>query len=745
MLIELTIRMQTSAFMTPLRTKLHRMPVALSCALLCAALPAVAAVATQTKSGGSWLDPSNWTLGFPGAADVAAIEGHVLYLENFGGAATLQVNGGLDVRGAEAPSTTFGSLTIERVLIVGLDATGNLDLSKGGRLRSHDTHLAYRTGSQGNLTINGAPSWRGDRSSWINTGNLSVGSAGFGVSQGSVSAFNGATVETYNTAIASGMSTGVVEIDNASWTNTNLFSVGSGGTRGSLSITRRGSLKSLTGVIGYGAGTTTASTDTLGTASIDNSTWSNSGDFHVGSYARGVLVLRNQGLIENNSGTIGYATSAVGEVVINNATWANRAGLVVGHSGQGTLRVENGATVISANGLVGYHGSAKGTVTVDNGRWANAGELKVGHGAPFTGSPAEGRLRIQNGGIVSTGSAVVALTDSSWGHVTVGGVNSSGREAQWIIDGQLQVGDSGQAALEVGSGGIVRSRETYVGYRGTGTVLLAGDSTSRGTLETRQLFSGTGAGPRGGSLTFAGGVLRATADQMGFVRNFGVVSVQAEGAHIDSNGFRVSTDDGFVGPGGINKLGQGVLDLRGVSFLAALSTVQAGTLLVNGGVTGDVQVNGGATLGGSGRVQGVVSVLPGGTLSPGNSPGTLTVGSLVLQPGSILTIELGAPGDQIAAMGDVRLNGRINFTGDPSAFGSGSFLSYGGTLVDAGIVIGSLPDGLDPRAFVFDFSTPGLVGVMQAVPETGTGLLMSLGGLALLLTSRKRRTQAVAP
>ena len=109
------------------------------------------------------------------------------------------------------------------------------------------------------------------------------------------------------------------------------------------------------------------------------------------------------------------------------------------------------------------------------------------------------------------------------------------------------------------------------------------------------------------------------------------------------------------------------------------------------------------------------------------------------------TIELGAPGDQIAAMGDVRLNGCINFTGDPSAFGSGSFLSYGGTLVDAGIVIGSLPDGLDPRAYVFDFSTPGLVGVMQAVPETGTGLLMSLGGLALLLTSSKRRTQAVAP
>lgn len=144
--------------------------------------------------------------------------------------------------------------------------------------------------------------------------------------------------------------------------------------------------------------------------------------------------------------------------------------------------------------------------------------------------------------------------------------------------------------------------------------------------------------------------------------------------------------------------------------LGGLSTVQAGTLLVNGSLSGDVRVDAGATLGGGGQIGGRITVLPGGTLSPGNSPGTLTAASLVLNAGSTLAIELGAPGDRLVVLDDVTLAGRIDFSGDPSKLVGSSFLSYGGTLLDLGIVIGSLPGGLDPAAFVVDFSTPGMRG-----------------------------------
>jgi hypothetical protein len=55
-----------------------------------------------------------------------------------------------------------------------------------------------------------------------------------------------------------------------------------------------------------------------------------------------------------------------------------------------------------------------------------------------------------------------------------------------------------------------------------------------------------------------------------------------------------------------------------------------GQLTVNGSVIGNVRVLGGGTLNGSGTIFGNLSVAPiasnnfGGTISPGNSPGTLT-------------------------------------------------------------------------------------------------------------------------
>ncbi len=260
-------------------------------------------------------------------------------------------------------------------------------------------------------------------------------------------------------------------------------------------------------------------------------------------------------------------------------------------------------------------------------------------------------------------------------------------------------------------------------------------------------MNGTGAGPQNGSVAFDGGMLRATADQIDFVRNFALIRAGARGAFIDSDGHRIGIDSSFIGPGGLNKLGQGALDLRGMSFLDGLSTVQAGTLLVNGTLAGDMRVESGATLGGSGRIEGLVTVSPGGIVSPGNSPGTLTVGSLVLGPQSSLVIELGASSDHLVVLSDVSLAGTLFFTGDASfLFGNSfeSFLTYGGTLVENGIVIGSLPGGLDPASYMLDFSTPGalsLTAAVHAVPEPGTYLLMTLGCLLLLWKCRGRMRQ----
>jgi autotransporter-associated beta strand protein len=74
--------------------------------------------------------------------------------------------------------------------------------------------------------------------------------------------------------------------------------------------------------------------------------------------------------------------------------------------------------------------------------------------------------------------------------------------------------------------------------------------------------------------------------------------------------------------------GTGRLILGGVSTYTGPTTVNAGTLLVNGslGAASAVTVNSGGTLGGSGTIGGSVAVNAGATLSPGASLGSLAVG-----------------------------------------------------------------------------------------------------------------------
>jgi autotransporter-associated beta strand protein len=90
---------------------------------------------------------------------------------------------------------------------------------------------------------------------------------------------------------------------------------------------------------------------------------------------------------------------------------------------------------------------------------------------------------------------------------------------------------------------------------------------------------------------------------------------------------------------GLTKAGPGTLVLAGANTYGGATTVSAGTLLVNGTQAGGaVQVDAGATLGGSGVIGGAVNVL--GTLSPGTSPGVLSVASLSLGGASTSLFEI---------------------------------------------------------------------------------------------------------
>ena len=212
--------------------------------------------------------------------------------------------------------------------------------------------------------------------------------------------------------------------------------------------------------------------------------------------------------------------------------------------------------------------------------------------------------------------------------------------------------------------------------------------------------------------------------------------------------------------GGLTKQGAGTLTLNGASNYSGTTTVEAGALVVNGSIAGSTtSVNSGATLSGTGSL-GNVYIASGGTMAPGNSPGSITTGFFVLADGAHFQLELGGEGegesDQVHTGGLVYLEGDLQISlygayapviGDkffiivnhssPSVYGSFSN-DDAQQRITTGSAIYSVnyADNFDGSVYFNDVS----LTVFAVIPEPGTAALLGLPLAFLLarLLSRRR-------
>lgn len=593
---------------------------------------------------------------------------------------------------------------------------GNLILRNGAVLETFNSRIAMGPGSRGSAVLSGAGT------QWNPTATLAAGYSGHGTLHASAGAsitVPGSIVIAYDsTAVGDVVLTG----PGTRLSGGNNVYVGRAGN-GSLQvsdgaqveyspagISRFLSLGELAGSSGTfnldGAGTSLA----IVTDSFP--------DFVVGREGSGTLAISNgaQVVFQRASQQAIFMTGSIEVAGIAGSTGtlsldgsgtrfdALGVNLLVGIRGDGSLSITDGAVMDLGDG------SAQPTVHLGAAAGSSATLFLDGNGSQLS---TTGSLEFAVGG----GEADFAITGGAvaesllGGSMAIGsGISSGvidGPGSVWRVGYAVWMADAGQAELTLRSGGELEFSGTAIllltfsNPAGVGTVNL-GDGGAPGILDVAEVRAGLGTPTV-------------------------VFNHNAADFHFSRDGSATGDPVWITGPADVIHRGSGTTIMGHANYTyTGATTVESGTLLVEGNMVSDVTVEAGGTLGGSGQV-GALTLLAGGVLAPGTSPGVLNSGTLVLNGTSLLDFELGSPAgtpgvdsDLIEVTGDLTLDGVIDVTA-LAGFGAGTYrlINYSGTLTDNALDVGILPVGFTATVDVATAGQVDLVVSAVAPPPVG--------------------------
>ena len=500
-------------------------------------------------------------------------------------------------------------------LYVGNLGHGTLNLTSGGDLLYDTAYIGYQAGSTGAATVTGTGSV------WSNTIGIYVGRAG----NGSLDINSGGLVIVSGTSYigddAGSMGDATVDGAASRWTNTGDLYVGNAGN-GSLNVTVGGDVSSDNGYIGDDAGST-------GDVTVEgaDAVWTNSGDLYVGNAGQGALNITASGDVSSYNGYIGDDAGSLGDATVDGAgsTWTNASALYIGNYGDGTLNIMAGGQVINnASGYIGRESGSTGEVNVDG-----VGSILTTSSDLWAGFGGTGTLNITGG------ADVTSLDDGRIGHLedSTGEVTVDGSGSTWTIVDNLSVGNNdGNGTLYVTHGGQINSGRGTIAEQEVTTGAVAVDGIGSSWSVANTLVVG-----HEGDATLnitAGGSVSSSNSYIGNVSgSTGEATVDGLGSTWTTSG------DLYVGFGG-----NGTLTVANGGFVDPTNVI-VGAL---GSVHGD------------GNIVGVVQ--NGGLVSPGESPGTITIdGDYAQTVGGELLIELASASsyDQLLVTDNATLDGTL--------------------------------------------------------------------------------------
>ncbi len=349
-----------------------------------------------------------------------------------------------------------------------------------------------------------------------------------------------------------------------------------------------------------------------------------------------------------------------------------------GPGGDGGFGGGGGSSVKGTSGAGGTGGGGAGGV--GSGKGGNGGFGGGGGGGSSTGGQGGGYGGGANPNYYGAGGGGAALGGAIFVDVEAGGsITFAGPLS--LTNNRVTEGDGGVASAspQTGTNGAAAGSDLFVKTSGLSTSI----TFSPGSGET---------------ITFKGSI----GDNSLSTLPSGESYAQGQGGGI-----------------GISMIGNGTLILDGTNTYAQQTTVSNGTLVVNGSIANTLYTAVGTFLKGTGTIIGASNIH--GTLSPGNSIGTLYFGSsLTLGSDSTLSIELEPTSTSYIVANTTTLqNGTLEITPDEGTYSIGT--EY--TILYSPSILGNFSSIISPPKVVFDigyYPTSKIVITLRQLPILNT-------------------------
>jgi autotransporter-associated beta strand protein len=329
----------------------------------------------------------------------------------------------------------------------------------------------------------------------------------------------------------------------------------------------------------------------------------------IGAAAGSTLTLSN--VISEASPNTTLALTQPGTVVLQGAnTWTGTTEV-----DQGALCIENSNALSNSSGIDVFDGAQ---LQVQNDRFGNpvtvvANQLNLtGTGIGSTGALLDtgslGSTNTVNGPLTLTGDTTIGVANAGDTLNLTGNITQVTNAVQKIVLGGTVTGGSFTLTFNSSTtGNIPYNAAALIGYN-----IVPGVAQALNSIGANVTAQGNPGGPYFVTFNSAGSQppITATSSLTGTSPTITITTTAVGGANR-----------------GLTKVGPGTLVLGGTNTYTAPTTINAGSLEVNGNTSGSSFIVNGGTLGGSGTVQNFVNGGGGGSVNPGLGLGTATLNS----------------------------------------------------------------------------------------------------------------------